>query len=212
MIKSFLAISLFAVSSIAFAHSIDPIDGDVEAGDGYITVGDSVLKTGSDGCLQNGTFSSDSAINVCEGIKDEPEAAPEPVAEVKKEVAPQKAEVITAELSGQALFSSNSDELNAAGMAAVDELIAQLDGFKNVSAISVIGHTDSRGSEAYNQSLSERRAATIADMLQGRYADADITSAGMGEANPIATNDTAEGRQSNRRVEVEIRASRMTFN
>lgn len=211
MIKSFLTISLFAVSSIAFAHSIDPIEGDIEAGAGYITVGDSVLKTGTDGCLQNGTFSSDSAINACEGIQDEPEAAPEPVAEAK-EVAPQKAEVITAELSGQALFSTNSDELNAAGADAVDELIAQLDGFKNVSAISVIGHTDSRGSEAYNQSLSERRATTIANMLQGRFADADITSEGMGEANPIATNDTAEGRQSNRRVEVEITATRMTFN
>ena len=94
----------------------------------------------------------------------------------------------------------------------MDGLIAQLDGYKGVTAISVVGHTDSRGSEAYNQSLSERRAATIASMLQSRYADANVTSKGMGETSPIATNDTAAGRQSNRRVEVQITAHKMTFN
>ena len=212
MIKSILTISLFAVSNMAFAHSIDPVEGDIEAGAGYVSVGDSVLKTGTEGCLHNGSFSTDAAIDACEGIEAAPEPTPEPVVEAPKEAAPLKAEVVTAELSGVSLFNTNSDTLNAAGMDALDQLIAKLDGFKGVTAISVIGHTDSRGSEAYNQSLSERRAATIASMLQGRYADANVTSKGMGESTPIATNDTAAGRQSNRRVEVEITAHRMTFN
>ena len=212
MIKSILAISLFAVSNMALAHSIDPVEGDVAAGAGYITIGDSVLKTGTSDCLHAGSFSDEASIGACEGIKAAPEPTPEPVVEAPKAATPLKAEVVTAELSGVSLFNTNSDTLNAAGMDAMDELIAQLDGFKGVTGISVVGHTDSRGSETYNQDLSERRAVTIASMLQARYADAKVTSKGMGESSPIASNDTAEGRQSNRRVEVEITAHRMTFN
>ncbi len=212
MIKSILSISLFALSNIALAHTIDPVEGAVDAGAGYISIGDSVLKTGTKDCLHAGSFSDDASIDACEGIEAAPEPTPEAVVEAAPEVAPLKAEVITAELSGVSLFNTNSDTLNAAGMDAMDQLVAQLDGFKGVTAISVIGHTDSRGSDAYNQSLSERRAATIASMLQGHYADANVTSKGMGETTPIATNDTAAGRQSNRRVEVEITAHRMTFN
>ncbi len=211
MIKTILAISLFALSNIALAHTIDPVEGDVEAGDGYIATGDSVLKTGTSDCLHAGSFSDDAAIDACEGIKAEPEPAPEPVVEAPK-AEPLKAEVVTAELSGVSLFNTNSDTLNAAGMDAMDDLNVKLDGFKGVTGISVVGHTDSRGSETYNQDLSERRAATIASMLQSRYPDAKVTSVGMGESTPIASNDTAEGRQANRRVEVEITAHRMTFN
>ena len=68
--------------------------------------------------------------------------------------------------------------------------------------VTVEGHTDSKGAEAYNQKLSQRRADTIANILtQDFKVSADRVSAvGYGEAKPIASNDTAEGRQSNRRV------------
>ena len=73
------------------------------------------------------------------------------------------------------------------------------------SLIDVYGHTDSTGSDAYNQTLSENRARTVANYLisQGVSA-ARIRSQGFGETLPVASNDTAEGRTKNRRVEIKI--------
>ena len=73
-------------------------------------------------------------------------------------------------------------------------------------SISVEGHTDSTGTPKYNQGLSERRAAAVKKyLLDNGVASADkITSAGYGETRPIASNDTAEGRFQNRRVEIVI--------
>ena len=70
------------------------------------------------------------------------------------------------------------------------------------SKVVMEGHTDGRGDEEYNQSLSERRAKTIADMLADKFGIAErcISSRGHGESQPIDTNDTAAGRQNNRRV------------
>ena len=77
----------------------------------------------------------------------------------------------------------------------------------NVSA-TIEGHTDSRGDAAYNQALSEKRAKAAADRLVERGVDADrISSVGYGEAKPIADNDTAEGRQANRRITAVLEAS-----
>ena len=74
------------------------------------------------------------------------------------------------------------------------------------SKIRVAGHTDSVGSDAYNQALSERRAKAVVDyfVAQGAVKRADISSVGYGEKKPIATNDTDAGRAQNRRVEVQI--------
>ncbi len=73
------------------------------------------------------------------------------------------------------------------------------------SLIDVYGHTDSTGSDAYNQTLSENRARTVANYLisQGVSA-ARVRSQGFGETMPVASNDTAEGRTRNRRVEIKI--------
>jgi len=69
--------------------------------------------------------------------------------------------------------------------------------------ISVEGHTDATGSDAYNLKLSEDRAASVrAALVAGGVDPASITSKGLGEAQPVATNDTPAGRQQNRRVEV----------
>ncbi|MEM9756630.1 MAG: OmpA family protein [Pseudomonadota bacterium] len=74
------------------------------------------------------------------------------------------------------------------------------------TTIEVVGHTDSTGSDAYNLDLSTRRAAAVAGILLEEGVDpARVTSTGQGEFQPVATNDTAEGRQQNRRVEVIIR-------
>ena len=71
--------------------------------------------------------------------------------------------------------------------------------------IHVIGHTDSKGSAAYNQKLSEKRAVSVRNMLVEQGVDAArITTEGRGESDPKADNATAEGRQANRRIEVQL--------
>lgn len=71
--------------------------------------------------------------------------------------------------------------------------------------IDVYGHTDSDGSDAYNQTLSERRATSVADYLTARgVQSARIATRGYGETQPIASNATAEGKAQNRRVEIKL--------
>ena len=71
--------------------------------------------------------------------------------------------------------------------------------------VRVVGHTDSAGAEAYNQRLSERRASAVADYLAGKgIPRSQLTFEGRGESSPVASNDTADGRSQNRRVELEI--------
>ena len=73
------------------------------------------------------------------------------------------------------------------------------------SLIDVYGHTDSTGSDVYNQQLSETRARTVADYLSTRgVSAARIRSRGFGETMPVAGNDTDGGRARNRRVEIKI--------
>jgi outer membrane protein OmpA-like peptidoglycan-associated protein len=73
------------------------------------------------------------------------------------------------------------------------------------SLIDVYGHTDSTGSEAYNQTLSENRARTVANYLQTQGVNpARIRSQGYGETMPVADNATEDGRRKNRRVEIKI--------
>lgn len=73
------------------------------------------------------------------------------------------------------------------------------------TTVQVVGHTDSTGSASYNQTLSERRAAAVTDvLLQGGVAPARLRSIGRGEDQPVASNLTPEGRAQNRRVEIVI--------
>ena len=73
------------------------------------------------------------------------------------------------------------------------------------SYIDVVGHTDSQGSDSYNQGLSEQRAATVSNILQRNGVQpVRLRSYGVGETQPVATNDTAAGRAQNRRVELRV--------
>ena len=108
-------------------------------------------------------------------------------------------------LDGDAFFRFDHAELNADAIAALDELIAKLKSDARVSRVTVIGHTDSVGPEAYNQKLSERRAASAKAHLISRGIPAEqIDARGDGELNARYPNDTAENRQKNRRVDVEF--------
>jgi len=208
------------LSLVSFGVSAQvKVEGDVESsGDGYVNVGGMVLKSGLGECLQTGTLSDDNLINACAGIEDEEvaEAVTEKAVETQAAAAPaapaQKATIDTRQFSEQALFDTASADLNSAGSDAMDSMFNALAEYKGITGIMVTGHTDSRGSDEYNQVLSEQRAQTVAAAIQSVYPDARIDVKGMGESTPVASNDTAEGRQLNRRVEIEVTATRMTFN
>ncbi len=91
-----------------------------------------------------------------------------------------------------------------------DELREMADVFNkyNDTTIVVAGHTDSKGSESYNQRLSERRANAVAGYLENLgVRGSRLDAVGYGEARPKASNSTASGRQANRRVELYVRAN-----
>ena len=96
-------------------------------------------------------------------------------------------------------FETNKDTLLPESIPILDNAIATLKRYPEVN-IEVQGHTDSRGSDAYNMDLSARRAETVLKYLRDGGVTNQLTSRGYGETDPIASNDTDEGRQQNRRV------------
>lgn len=105
------------------------------------------------------------------------------------------------------LFDVNSSTLRPAAQQNLTDLVASLEEYDGTEVL-VVGHTDSTGEAAYNQGLSERRAAAARSFLTSQGLDAGrVRAVGMGETEPIASNDTEAGRQDNRRVEVAIFAS-----
>ncbi len=137
--------------------------------------------------------------------QSEPEVAP---IEVVPVVEPEPQYVTTTQtvsLSAESLFGFDSSKLTY--NADLESLAEQLTQYPE-DKIQIVGHTDSSGPEAYNQRLSERRAQSVADYLVQKGIDASrLTVIGMGENSPIASNDTAEGRAQNRRVEVHFDAT-----
>ncbi|WP_130926798.1 OmpA family protein [Pseudomonas sp. Sample_14] len=126
-----------------------------------------------------------------------------PVAVKPVEPAPQT-EVITLSDAGNVLFDFDKSDLTPAAKAQLDTLMDKLRN-ADVVSIKVIGHTDSKGSDAYNQALSERRASSVAAYLLSQgLAPNKLTSEGRGESEPVADNATDEGRAENRRVELHI--------
>lgn len=128
------------------------------------------------------------------------------IAAVKEE---ERGLVVT--LSGGVLFRSAEATLMPSAQLKLDQVANALQSVRERNLI-VEGHTDSQGSEAYNQGLSQRRADAVRDYLVQRgYSAARIQTRGMGEGTPIADNASPEGRANNRRVEIVIeRESRAT--
>lgn len=102
--------------------------------------------------------------------------------------------------STDAFFATASATLTATGRSKLETYFRQSDAFSYVIA----GHTDSRGSESYNQGLSEARAAAVAEVARSVGAAVDSVT-GYGESQPAASNATADGMAKNRRVEVQCR-------
>jgi outer membrane protein OmpA-like peptidoglycan-associated protein len=108
-------------------------------------------------------------------------------------------------MSDSVLFDVNSAAIKAASRGTLDKMADVMVRYPD-SDILVKGHTDSTGTEAFNQALSERRAKMVRNYLIDRGVSAlRITAIGFGETMPIAPNDTPQDRQKNRRVEIEIK-------
>ena len=120
-------------------------------------------------------------------------AEPEPVAEV-----------ITLSDQGNVLFAFDSAELTPAAQQQLQGLVDKLSS-PQVLTIRVVGHTDSKGTDAYNQGLSERRAGSVATYLINKgISPQKLSSMGRGESEPVADNETDEGRAQIRGVELHL--------
>ena len=104
------------------------------------------------------------------------------------------------DVTRQVQFKLESAELTDEDKVVLDEVADNLNRLKFVSG-TVVGHTDNTGTEEYNQELSERRAQSVSTYLQGKgIAVGRLAASGAGQSEPIADNDTEEGRAQNRRV------------
>jgi outer membrane protein OmpA-like peptidoglycan-associated protein len=116
-------------------------------------------------------------------------------------------EGIVIDFKEKILFGFDRSDLGANAATNLDKLINVLNKYPDTD-IKILGHTDNKGTDAYNQGLSERRAASVSSYLKDHgISSSRVSTKGMGENDPIASNDTEEGRSQNRRVEFVITAN-----
>ena len=152
-------------------------------------------------CVMTSEWSKETATKECnpelfpEVTEAPPAPSPPPVPAYQKHT-----------VSATALFDFDKAVLKPAGKQAIHDVDAEIMASKaKVIDINVVGHTDSVGTEEYNQQLSLRRANAVKDYMVSEGIDPGIIDVkGMGEAEPVASNDTAEGRTENRRVEISV--------
>lgn len=208
---------LAATVSLAWSAGAQTV-GNWKSGDGAL-----VWKNGTnDLCWRDSSWTPATAHPDCDGaikpsppvVAQAPAPAPAPVAAPVPAPAPapmpSPAPVVVAPavqamtLQASALFDFDKAVLKPAGKAALDALVADLSKV-NVETIIAVGHTDASGSDRYNQGLSVRRVDAVKAYLVSQGVPADrIKTEGKGEAQPVASNQTREGRAQNRRVEVEV--------
>ena len=134
-----------------------------------------------------------------------PAPAPAPAPAPKPAPKPVKEKVT---MAADAHFDFDKSALKPEGKAKLDDLVGKLKAV-NLEVVIAIGHTDSIGSNAYNQKLSMRRASSVKQYLVSKGIEANrIYTEGKGETQPVADNKTKEGRAKNRRVEIEVVGTR----
>ncbi|MCS0707780.1 OmpA family protein [Massilia aurea] len=217
-----------AIAGVASAQSAPPyapLTTDLQARtpySAYVQDGRGVIARNPFGlCWRTGYWTPADAVPGCDApLCVEPEklengkcvAPPEPVAPPPAPApVPEAAPVPTSEkvsYSADAFFDFDKAILKPAGKASLDELSGKLGGM-NLEVIIAVGHTDSVGTDAYNQKLSIRRAEAVKAYLKGKgIEETRIYTEGKGESQPKADNATAEGRAQNRRVEIEVVGTR----
>jgi OmpA-OmpF porin, OOP family len=160
-------------------------------------------------CWHTGYWTPADSVPGCDGeiVKAAaPAAAPAPApAPVAPAPAPTSEKVTFA---ADAFFDFDKSVLKPDGKAKLDDLTSKLQGM-NLEVIIAVGHTDSIGTDAYNQKLSIRRAEAVKAYLVSKGIEANrVYTEGKGEKQPVASNKTAAGRAKNRRVEIEVVGTR----
>ncbi|HUP50770.1 MAG TPA: OmpA family protein [Thermoanaerobaculia bacterium] len=114
---------------------------------------------------------------------------------------------IEVRLTSDILFDFDSESLRPQSRQTLNDLADTMRRYSDINYVEVEGHTDSIGADSYNLDLSRRRATSVRDYLVAQGIPSNsIVARGYGETQPKGTNQTAEGRQLNRRVEIHIRA------
>lgn len=111
-------------------------------------------------------------------------------------------DVVRITMTSQTAFDTNSADIKPGFHSTMDK-VAEVVVRYGKTTLTVVGHTDDVGANAYNQSLSERRALSVAEYLESKRVDSmRLATAGKGETQPRSSNGTESGRQENRRVEI----------
>ncbi len=163
-------------------------------------------------CWRTGYWTPADAVPGCDGEIAKP--APAPAAAPAPAPAPAPVVVVPAPVSekvtfaADAFFDFDKSVLKPDGKAKLDDLASKLQGM-NLEVIIAVGHTDSVGSDAYNQKLSVRRSEAVKAYLVSKGIEANrVYTEGKGEKQPVADNKSAAGRAKNRRVEIEVVGTR----
>ena len=179
---------LFASAALATAAGAQTVDNWRDAS------GQLVWKNGTNEyCWRNANWTPATAAPGCDGAI----VAPAPAVMASK---------VT--YAADAFFDFDKSVLKAEGKAKLDDLVSKVKGI-NLEVIIAVGHTDSVGSDAYNQKLSVRRSEAVKAYLVSKGIEKNrVYTEGKGEKQPVADNKTAEGRAKNRRVEIEVVGTR----
>ena len=167
-------------------------------------------------CWRNAYWTPATAAAGCDGALAAPVApaaapapAPAPAAAAPAPApAPAPAVATKVTYAADAFFDFDKAVLKPEGKAKLDDLVSKVKGI-NLEVIIAVGHTDSVGSDAYNQKLSVRRSEAVKAYLVSKGIERNrVYTEGKGEKQPVADNKTKEGRAKNRRVEIEVVGTR----
>lgn len=204
---------LFASAALATAAGaqIKAADGGKVVDNWQNGSGELVWKNGTNElCWRDANWTPATAAEGCDGAlvkaAEVPAPAPAvaPATPAPAPVAPPVAQTQKVTYAADAFFDFDKSVLKPEGKAKLDDVASKVKNI-NLEVIIAVGHTDSIGSDAYNQKLSVRRAEAVKAYLVSKGIDKSrVYTEGKGEKQPVADNKTAAGRAKNRRVEIEV--------
>jgi OOP family OmpA-OmpF porin len=214
---------MFAVAALATAAGaqtrVTAADGGNRIDNWQNGSGELVWKNGTNElCWRDAFWTPATAAKGCDGalVPPPPPApapvavapAPPPAAAPAPAPAPQPPAATKVTYAADAFFDFDKSVLKPEGKAKLDDLVGKVKDI-NLEVIIAVGHTDSVGTDAYNQKLSVRRAEAVKAYLVSKGIEKNrVYTEGKGEKQPVADNKTAEGRAKNRRVEIEVVGTR----
>jgi len=195
-------VAFSALASLASAQTID----------NWRNANGDVWKNASGDCWRNASWTPATAAPGCGPApvaSKAVEAPPAPKAAAPAPApAPQAPAASKVTYAADAFFDFDKATLKPAGKAKLDDLVGKVKGI-NLEVIIAVGHTDSVGSDVYNQKLAVKRAESVKAYLVSKGIEKNrIYTEGKGEKQPVADNKTSEGRAKNRRVEIEVVGTR----